>query len=626
MSRALVVFCLLGWMAPCGWASPTQWIRPDGEWRFLALTTNPPAAWPSPAFDDASWEPAVAGFSVGFVGYAQGATVIPWQSGGAVVGGLAMRRQFVVEDPTAAGSLLLRVEFEDGMLVWLNGVEVLRIGLPAGDVPRWDATAASHPSGLAESYDLSDRLALVHPGTNVLAIQVFEASPWGATLYAWPELRVNFARGPVVQNVSGNSAFVVWHTQVPWPARVEFRRVSEDAWRVVRPEKVAPEQAVEISGLAPGERYEYRVVLEGPGPERASDAAIFATLRPAGDVDFLVIGDTGATSAGQYELATALFRERTDLVLHVGDVVYPSNLRGRIDLRCFSVYEPSFRSVPWFFTFGNHDVYGGKQSYLESFLLPKDRLTGASDFYSFDHGDAHFVSLFVPWWGFSGLGAVGAGGSRGAQYHWLTNDLATTDKPWKVVFFHQPPHTSGPHSGDDYDLDGARDVVALQTELLPVLTHYGVQVVFNGHDHDWERFAPVDGLHCVVTGGGGAFLYTQVNPDPLSVQFVSRFHFTRVKIRGPRMDVEAVGSDGEVFDRFTIGAFAVSVRNTAAGLQLSWTARIGRRYIVESADRLPGVFVPLAMEVPTPRASSTNARVILPIVGSAGWFRVREEP
>jgi hypothetical protein len=199
-------------------------------------------------------------------------------------------------------------------------------------------------------------------------------------------------------------------------------------------------------------------------------------------------------------------RERVDLVLHTGDISYPVFEDGQIDLRCFGAYEPHMRGVPYFFTVGNHDFYNGDQAYLEAFWLPTNSVTGTEHYYSFDQGDAHFVSLFVPWHGVSQFGKVMPDGSRSAPYQWLTNDLAGSSKPWKLVFFHQPIRTSGPHILDDYDVSGRSDIHELREALLPALASSGVQLVFMGHDHAWERFAPHQRCACGGDGGwrGGA--------------------------------------------------------------------------------------------------------------------------
>lgn len=563
----VVGWLVLGWLlsasaegaAPA--EAPTQLIRPNAIWRTWPLTTTaPPEGWTAVDFDDAAWPSYLAGFSGGYYGYAQAATPFFPQALGEPLRALVVRRDFQVPDPSAILGLLLRVDYGDGLRVWLNGEEVARRRFPAEGPLSWDAVPEFRDPLDAELLDLTVRTNLLRPGTNVLALQVTDGVPGTSTFFLWPELRANFARGPWLQNVSSNSAWVTWDTATSTSGRVEIEHVrpgedggegAGESWRVptLAP---GPRQSVQLTNLLPGATYRYRVVAEIGGREVAVESAEFTTLRVSGDVDFLVVGDTGTGLPGQAAMAPVLAAERVDLALHVGDIVYPAFTPGRFDLRCPSYYEPMFRRLPVFFTYGNHDADHGTDAYLDGFILPTNTLTGTEKFYSFDHGDVHFVSLFVPWFGISELALVRPDGTRGDQYRWLTNDLALSRKPWKVVFFHQPPKTSGPHAADDYDGDRRPDVEQMNEFFLPLFQQHGVQVVFNGHDHQFERFPPTNSVHFVVTGGGGALLYDVVRRESTSAQHFKQHHLTRVRVRGAEMRLEAVNAQGEVFDSFTI--------------------------------------------------------------------------
>jgi len=208
------------------------------------------------------------------------------------------------------------------------------------------------------------------------------------------------------------------------------------------------------------------------------------------------------------------------------------------------------KTTPYFFVFGNHDLYGGDAPLLDAFYLPTNSMTGTEHFYSFDHGDVHICGLFVPQRAQNLLFPAYYLGENSAQYRWLTNDLAASSKPWKVLFFHSPLNTSGPHR---YDSDGfSYDRLELQRLLLPIASQYGVQLALAGHDHDFERFAPMNGIHTVVTGGGGYALYQLAERDPASAQYRSVYHFTRVSVTNDTMLVEAVDTNGTVFDSLFI--------------------------------------------------------------------------
>ena len=85
----------------------------------------------------------------------------------------------------------------------------------------------------------------------------------------------------------------------------------------------------------------------------------------------------------------------------------------------------------------------------------------------------------------------------------------------------------------------------------PSFVQYGVDLVFNGHDHDYER-SVAKGVIYIVAGGGGAPLYTQVNSNPASVYFTSTYHSVLVTVTESLLSVTGVRSDGVAFDRFSL--------------------------------------------------------------------------
>ena len=164
----------------------------------------------------------------------------------------------------------------------------------------------------------------------------------------------------------------------------------------------------------------------------------------------------------------------------------------------------------------------------DAFVLPTNDVppvlhplagTGPEHYYSFDHGDAHFAGLYAPLY-FRGVELT----PETAQYQWLEADLARSTKPWKFLFLHLPLMSSGPHADDDYNLNGLRDSQELADVLLPLARQHGVQMIFSGHDHAYERLHPVQGVHCVVTAGGGGSLYPLIALHPANAQFLYRWH------------------------------------------------------------------------------------------------------
>ena len=120
------------------------------------------------SFDDSAWAEARAG-----LGYGDGddVTVLPDMKGRYLA--FYARRGFRVDDPSSLRALILRINYEDGFVAYLNGAEVARRGLGAPGSPVQHDTAASHrEAGAMESLDLSPEIPHLVPGDNVLAVEV----------------------------------------------------------------------------------------------------------------------------------------------------------------------------------------------------------------------------------------------------------------------------------------------------------------------------------------------------------------------------------------------------------------------------------------------------------------------
>lgn len=292
-----------------------------------------------------------------------------------------------------------------------------------------------------------------------------------------------------------------------------------------------------IAGLEPGASYTYRLMLNG-APFDAEGS--FRTAGPSA-CTFLAIGDTGTGSQEQDQLARRLAGEQADLLIHTGDIAYPTGQHEAYERRYFDFYHATMRNIPFYPCPGNHDYYETEAyPYLSIHDLPAANVSAVDRgrYYSFDWGDVHFISLD------SNAPLTRAAQGHGEMVRWLERDLAATKKFWRIAFFHHPPFAFGPNSGD---LESAR----VRDHVVPILRRYGVPLVLNGHEHSYQRTHAIDRTVYVTTGGGGAALYPVHESEKLA-RGLSRHHYLRAKVDGRTLALEALDATGGLIDETII--------------------------------------------------------------------------
>jgi hypothetical protein len=303
-----------------------------------------------------------------------------------------------------------------------------------------------------------------------------------------------------------------------------------------------------LTGLMPDTEYQYFAAVDGQaigGP----DAFGFRTAGP-GPFNFVVFGDSGQASPQQLELVSRIANERPAFVLHTGDIAYMQGTFEQFDANYFRYYGPVMNSVPFFPTPGNHDyMTDGAAAYVALHSVPQQTVPAGDRgrYYSFDWGNAHFVSLD------SNTSLEQAIAGTGSMLEWLENDLRSTQQFWRIVFFHHPPYAAGPNQSDVLS-------TLARERIVPILEKYGVQVVFNGHEHAYHRSrlirdnavtTPGEGTVYITSGGGGASLY-DVFAHPLLEVSKSNHHYVRAEVSGTQLTLRAIGVDGNEIDSFRL--------------------------------------------------------------------------
>lgn len=279
---------------------------------------------------------------------------------------------------------------------------------------------------------------------------------------------------------------------------------------------------VRIDGLEPDSTYCYWLRDEGGtlyGP------AGFRTARETGPARFAVWGDSGDGSDSQYTLAEEIASVPLELMLHVGDIAYEEGTLEQFEDNYFRVYEPLLPHFAMFAVPGNHEYKtAGAAGYHEVFDLPN-----TETYYSFNWGDVHFVGLDTTQ-------------LNDFQLRWLQADLSRTDKPWRIAFMHHSPYSSGKAHGSDGDV---------RRKLEPIFQKAGVQLVFSGHDHHYERSIEIDGIHYIVTGGGGGDT-AGVGESWFTAFAQTVVHFVYIEVDGDTLSTHAIDATGEEFDQLVL--------------------------------------------------------------------------
>jgi len=334
---------------------------------------------------------------------------------------------------------------------------------------------------------------------------------------------ITLTRGPYLQSVTPDSVVVVWETDAPATSRADYGPTAAYGL-VVSDALTITHHALTLTHLSPHAVYHYQVSSDGQ--VLSGDSAFRAAAAPTQTAfSFVAFGDTRTDHAAHRSVVDRIVALGPDFVLHTGDMVADGAVAAQWTT-FFTVEQDLLSQAPFFGAIGNHER--DSALYFDAFHLP-----GNERWYSFDYGNAHLVALQIDGY------ADYAPGS--AQYAWLENDLASTDKPWRIVFFHIPPYSSGPHGCNG----------SVRDALTPLFEQYEVDLVFNGHDHTYERSVVSDTVY-VVTGGGGAPLYGQTNPHPYSVYFTSTHHCVSVTVDGGLLTSVGVRPDGVPFDAFTL--------------------------------------------------------------------------
>ena len=312
--------------------------------------------------------------------------------------------------------------------------------------------------------------------------------------------------GPYLQSPTTSSITVMWATTTGAASEVRYSTgggaettVAATTTSILRSGASQPygtydsfyTQSATLTGLAPGVSYSYRVLTGGS----QLGASTLKVARPASQTafSFAVLGDSGSGSVHQKQVATRIKLLAPEFILHCGDIIgYDPTQPTVYDewyTKLFAIYgeyEHLLDHIPLWPTIGNHDYQDYPLSaptsdlapYTQLFALPTNATVAADQekYYSFDYGNAHFVTLdvYLP---------IKGSGADTAMVAWLKSDLASTGQFWKVVWLQTGPYSSNAWSGGIPAVSDSTLNRNIRQVLVPIFQQYNVDIVLAGDQH-----------------------------------------------------------------------------------------------------------------------------------------------
>lgn len=478
-------------------------------WKYLDNGSNQGTAWRSSAFNDATWASGP-----GQLGYGDGdeATVVsygPNSSSRYIT--TYFRRTISIPSVSAFAGFGLRIKRDDGVIVYVNGTEVLRQNFNEGTIS--STTLAYQSVATTEEGQILEQILLpgqFSNGNNTIAVEVHQNAANSTDLSFDLELKgldtsPSVHRGPYLQSASPNGITVCWYTDVPSSTRVRYGTIPgllSSTYEVATP--LMQHEAV-ITGLQPNTTYYYAVGTSTQDLAGGDATHFFKTSPEQGSelpLRVWVIGDAGSAFPGQYSVRDSYVNfiaasPKADAWLMLGDNVYSHGRECEYLLAMFrNMYEGIFRNTTAWPAPGNHDYDSDSNPltntgpYFNIFALPKLGGSGgiASNteaYYSFDVGNVHFIALDS-----DGVSRA----ADGPMATWLQADLAyaKANAKWIIAYWHHPPYSKGSHNSDT-----AGATTDMRTNFNPLLEQYGVDLVLTGHSHSYERSFLIDGHYDV---------------------------------------------------------------------------------------------------------------------------------
>ena len=245
-------------------------------------------------------------------------------------------------------------------------------------------------------------------------------------------------------------------------------------------------------------------------------------------VKFGVIGDSGSGDRGQYEVANQMARFHAkfpfDQVIMLGDNIYGGQSAQDLVQKFSQPYKALLDAgVKFYASLGNHDDPLNRRYPLWNM--------GGELYYTYATKNVRFFAL-------------DSNKIDQKELAWLENELKSSREDWKICFFHHPLYSDGGTHGSAIDV---------RVVFEPLFVTYGVNVVFAGHDHFYERITPQKGIYHFVEGASGQLRRGDARPSAMNAKaFDQDMSFMLVEIGGNQLSFQVISRTGATVDSGTI--------------------------------------------------------------------------
>ena len=352
------------------------------------------------------------------------------------------------------------------------------------------------------------------------------------TVYGYAQI---ITKGPFLVEPGDKVIRIRWETNQPIDCSVKFGQ-KEVLGREVQAKLRAEKHGgylyeATLVDLEPGSDYIYQIFAG----KQLSVTKKFRTADSKADrLRFVAMGDSRSNPDIFKKIIDNTQAANPDFIISMGDLVANGGSYDEWEEFYFSIAGGMIDHIPLVSTLGDHEGSGDDGELFRHFLRTDQ--TTEKQWFSFNYGNAHFISLDY------------RHPDSDEMIRWFKEDIESADAKWNFVFMHRPCYNLGGHRS------------AWGRDQWPELfRQYGVDIVFAGHSHQYERFYPIrperqpdsHPVTYITTGGAGAGLY-DVTQNPFLAVAESVNHYVVFEISGDTLRAKAIRNDNSLLDEFSM--------------------------------------------------------------------------